>query len=106
MGKNLINIDVNPEKIEAFCKKWRIVELAFFGSVLRDDFGPESDVDVLVTYQSDYNLTLQDILSSEDELSVLLGRKAEVIERSSVEKSPNYIRRHHILSTARTYYVA
>jgi predicted nucleotidyltransferase len=100
------NIKLDPKQIEEFCKKWNIIEFSLFGSVLRDDFGPESDVDVLVTYLPNYKLTLDELLKSEKELSSLIGRRVELIERSSVEMSPNYIRRHHILSTARTFYVA
>jgi len=101
-----MKIELDRNSIAEFCQKWHIVEFSLFGSVLREDFRPDSDVDVLVTYQPDYQLTLQDLLSSEEELGNILGRKAELIERSSVEKSPNYIRKHHILSTAKTLYVA
>lgn len=100
------NIKLDPKRIEEFCKKWHIVEFSLFGSVLRDDFEPDSDVDVLVTYAPDYSLTLEELLHSEEELAAIVGRKVELIERSSVETSPNYIRRHHILSTAKTFYVA
>lgn len=101
-----MKIELDRKRIEEFCVKWHIVEFSLFGSVLRDDFGPGSDVDVLVRYHPDYTLTLQDLLCSEDEISGIVGRKVELIERSSVEKSPNYIRRHHILNTAQTFYVA
>ncbi len=99
-------IPIDQAAIEAFCRKWKIVEFSLFGSVLRDDFGPDSDVDVLVTFAPDSHWTLFDIVHAERELSKILGRKAEIGERSAIEKSENYIIRKHILSTARLVYAA
>jgi predicted nucleotidyltransferase len=79
---------------------------ALFGSVLRDDFRRESDVDVLVTFGPDSRWTLFDIVRIQDDLSDLLGRKVDLIERKAVERSENYIRRHHILESLRPIYVA
>lgn len=99
-------IDISPEKVTAFCKRWQIVELALFGSVLRDDFGPESDVDVLARFSPQARHTLLDLAQMQDEFSALLGRKADLIERVAVERSPNYIRRKAILQSAETIYAA
>lgn len=46
-------IEIPQEEVTAFCRRWQIVELAFFGSVRRDDFGPDSDVDVLVQFSTE-----------------------------------------------------
>ena len=100
------HIDIPPEKITAFCKRWRIAELALFGSVLRDDFGPESDVDVLVRFDPQARHTLFDLAQMQDELGTTLGRKVDLIERVAVEQSPNYIRRRSILQSAETIYAA
>lgn len=99
-------IDISPEKIAAFCKRWQIAELALFGSVLRDDFGPESDVDVLVRFDPQARHTLFDLAQMQDQLSTTLGRKVDLIEREAVERSPNYIRRRIILQSAETIYAA
>ena len=99
-------IDLPPDKVAAFCKRWQIVELALFGSVLRDDFGPESDVDVLVRFDRQAGHTLFDLVQMQDELSAALGRQADVTERVAVEQSPNYIRRRAILQSAETIYAA
>jgi uncharacterized protein len=80
--------------------------LALFGSVLRGDFRPESDVDVLVTFAADANWSIFDLMRMEEQLSTFLGRKADLVERRAVEQSENYIRRRHILSTAEPVYVA
>jgi predicted nucleotidyltransferase len=90
--------------IEAFCEKWQITEFALFGSVLREDFGPESDIDVLVTYAPDADRSLANHLAMYDEIEVLFGRKVDLINRESIERSRNYIRRRAILGSARTIY--
>ena len=95
-------LEVPDEAIAQFCRKWRIGELAFFGSVLRDDFGPESDVDVLVRFEEPVRWGLFDIAHMEEELTVMFGRRVDLIDRIAVEESPNYIRRRAILGSART----
>ncbi len=88
------------ERLTAFCQRWRIAELAFFGSVLRDDFRPDSDVDVLVTFAPDADWGLLDFVAMRDELSAILGRQADLVTRRSVENSGNWIRREAILGSA------
>jgi hypothetical protein len=87
-----MNIDVPRERIEEFCRKWHVTELALFGSVLRDDFRPDSDVDVLVTFEAGFRPALDDWLDMEDELAATLGRKVDLVEKSRVENP--FIRRH------------
>lgn len=99
-------IDIPPDVIADYCERWQIVELSLFGSVLRDDFGPESDVDVMVRFDPRARHTLFDLAGMQDELSTLLGRKTDLIERISVEQSANYIRRKAILQSAETIYAA
>ena len=99
-------IDIPSDRIATYCERWQIVELALFGSVLRDDFGAESDVDALVRFDPSARHTLLDLAKMQDELSALLGRQADLIERIAVERSPNYIRRKAILNSAETVYAA
>ena len=99
-------IDIPTRKIAALCNRWQVVELALFGSVLRDDFGPDSDVDILVRFDQGARHTFLDIVRMQDELSETLGRNADLIERAAVEQSPNYIRRRAILESAETIYAA
>jgi hypothetical protein len=101
-----MKIEIPKERISEFCRRWKIVELSFFGSVLRDDFRPDSDVDVLVTFAPDGRYSLFDLVHIEAELEKLLGRKVDLVERSAIEQSENYIRRKHILNSAHTVYVA
>jgi hypothetical protein len=99
-----IRIDLPMEKVEAFCRKWKVKELSLFGSVLRSDFRPDSDVDVLVVFEPDPQRSLLDVVAAEQELGELLGRSVDLVERESVEASENWIRRRNILGGARTVY--
>jgi len=97
-------ISIDHEKIAAFCQKWKITEFSLFGSVLREDFGPDSDVDVLVTFADDARWSLFDIVHMEDELKEIFGRNVDMAERKAIEHSENYIVRRGILSSARAVY--
>jgi predicted nucleotidyltransferase len=90
--------------IEAFCKKWGVTELALFGSVLRDDFGPGSDVDVMVTFADSAKRYFGDKLDMEDDLAAAFGRPVDVLQRELVERMRNPIRRRSILGTAKVIY--
>ena len=100
------HIEIQREKLEEFCRRWEIVEVAFFGSVLRDDFGPDSDVDVLVRFDERPHHTLFDMVRMEEELKGLLGRDVDLVSRRAIEASRNYIRRKAILESAEVIYAA
>lgn len=97
-------IDVPDEKIAAFCRRWQITELALFGSVLRDDFGADSDVDVLVSFGEGARHTLFDLDDMEHELKEIFGRKVDLVSRRGIEASRNYLRRNSILKSAQAIY--
>ncbi len=99
-------LEIPLDKIEAFCRKWKIKELALFGSVLRDDFRPDSDVDFLVTFVEGAHWSFYDMVDMQDELKEILGREVDLVERRAVERSENYIRRRHILQSLEPVYVA
>jgi predicted nucleotidyltransferase len=99
-------ITLPDEWLADFCKRWKIAEFALFGSVVRDDFQPDSDIDVLVTYAPDSHTTLFDEVEIELELEAFLGRKVDVASRRGVEQSRNPIRRKAILDSARVIYAA
>ena len=101
-----IQTELPRATIEVFCRKWRIVRLDLFGSALREDFRSDSDLDFLVTFSPESNWSLFDLVEMEQELSAALGRKVDLVERSGVERSHNWIRRQEILGTARQYYAA
>ncbi|MBC6420867.1 MAG: nucleotidyltransferase family protein [Hormoscilla sp. SP5CHS1] len=102
--KNM-KVKLPEEKIEEFCRRWQITELAVFGSVLRDDFRPDSDIDFLVSFAPDENWSLFDLVDMERELAAIVGRKVDLIEKVAIERSHNQLRRKEILSTAQTFYV-
>jgi predicted nucleotidyltransferase len=106
MTETQIKIKVPQGRIADFCRRWKIIELALFGSVLTDDFGPDSDVDILVRFAEDATWSLFDLVTMQEELKQLFGREVDLVERQAVENSENYIRRRHILSTVETVYVA
>ena len=97
---------VSEVELEQFCRRWAISELALFGSALRDDFGPESDIDVLVTFAAEADWGLLDHVQMEAELAELLGREVDLLSRRAVERSQNPLRRQEILATAQTIYPA
>lgn len=99
-------IDQYKETIGDFCRRWQIVEFAVFGSALREDFGPDSDIDVMVTFGPDAQWSFQHWLEMIDELERIFGRRVDLVERRAVETSKNYIRRKHILNHLERVYVA
>jgi hypothetical protein len=98
------NVEVTLEQITAFCQKWHIVQFELFGSVLRDDFRPDSDIDVLVTFAPGMGGTLYNLVDMEDELKAVFGREVDLLQRPVIEKSANYIRRRNILSSTKRVY--
>lgn len=104
MGK--VNIDLPKDKIAEFCKKWKIREFSIFGSVLREDFQPDSDIDVLVTFSEDAKHTLFDMVHMKEEIEQIFGRKVDLVSRRGVESSRNYLRKEAILGTAEAIYAA
>lgn len=90
-------------QIEDFCRKWRVAELSLFGSVLRDDFSSESDVDVLVTFSSDAQVSLLDFVEMQEELQEILRRKVDLVSKGGLR---NPFRRHEILTTRQIVYAA
>jgi predicted nucleotidyltransferase len=105
MAQSIVAPSLIPnETIQAYCKKWGICEFALFGSVLRDDFNENSDIDVLVTFCQGIEYTLADLIAMGDELEMLFGRKVDLIDRYTVENSRNYLRRNIILQSMQVIY--
>jgi predicted nucleotidyltransferase len=73
-----LHVRIEHERVAEFCRRNPIRRLAFFGSVLRDDFGPESDVDVLVEFAPRSRVTLLDMVRMQDELSEIIGRRVDL----------------------------
>lgn len=101
-----VNIPLPMDTIRACCQRWNVVEFALFGSVLRDDFRDNSDIDVLVTYLPGTRLTLNALLTMGDELEALFGRPVDLLDRETVANSRSYLRRQIIFDTAQVIYAA
>lgn len=101
MKNRTINIPL--DRIEAFCRKWKIKEFALFGSVLREDFRPDSDIDVLVAFEPDGGITFDNRVEMLDELAEIFGRQIDLVEKDAIR---NPFRRHDILTTKEVVYAA
>jgi predicted nucleotidyltransferase len=102
-------LGVDPERIAEFCRKWQIKELALFGSALNDEFRPDSDVDLLVTFwdpKRSFGPWMGELGEMQKELEQLFARPVDFVLRESVERSENYIRRRSILQNLVPLYVS
>jgi predicted nucleotidyltransferase len=99
-------IALDRRRLDALCRRWKITELALFGSWLRGDNTAQSDVDLLVTFDPDAGWSLFDFVRMQDELSDLLKLKVDLVSRRGLERSRNPIRPKEILSTAKVIYAS
>lgn len=99
-------IEINRENIAAFCKRWQVSEFSVFGSVIRDDFVEDSDVDILVSFEPSVRRTLFDMVHMQQELEEMLGRGVDLVTRRAIESSRNHLRREAILSSAKVVYAS
>ena len=93
------------DQINKLCQQWQIIELSLFGSILRDDFPGDSDIDILVAFAPTANWGLLDRAQMQEELEAVLSRRVDLISKRAIDRSSNWIRRKEILSTAQTIYV-
>jgi len=98
-------LNIPRRKLTAYCRRQRIKKLAFFGSVLRDDFKSTSDVDVLIEFEKGYTPGLA-FFTMPEELKKILGREVDLLTFQGIEASRNPIRRKAILDSAKVFYVA
>ncbi len=96
-------IAIDRDRIQAFCHKWKVVELSVFGSALGRDLRPESDVDVLVSFAPDAGWSLYDWVDMTAELKVIFGREVDLVEKEGLR---NPFRRHAILTTREVIFAA
>ena len=102
----MANFEIPEKGIAEFCRRHHIRRLDLFGSVLREDFRPDSDIDVLVKFEAGSEPGLLQFPDMERELEAIPNRKVDLVEREAVEQSENYIRRRHILRSLKPVYVA
>jgi predicted nucleotidyltransferase len=99
-------LDIDRAALGEFCRRWKVRGLELFGSVLRSDFRPDSDVDILVDFEPDAAWSLLDHEAMRLELGGLLGREVDLVSKRAVERSGNWIRRKAILESAVPLHVA
>jgi hypothetical protein len=99
----MLRIPVDQDRIADFCRRWNITQFSLFGSVLRDDFRPDSDVDVLVVFAPGTELGWEDWEKMEQELEAIFGRHVDLVEKDAVR---NPFRRRDILKTHQVVYAA
>ena len=98
-----VQLPIPKKEIAAFCKRWEVTELSLFGSVLRADFRPDSDVGVLVTFSPKAEISLFDLVQMKLDLEEIFRRPVDVIEKDALE---NPFRKREILKTAQVIYAA
>ena len=96
-------IQIPLRQIEDFCRRWKIKEFALFGSVLREEFRSDSDIDVLVSFEPDGGFTFDKRVEMLDELTTIFGRKVDLVEKDTIR---NPFRRREILTTKEVVYAA
>lgn len=97
-------LGITGDQLQEFCQNAQISELALFGSVLRDDFRPDSDIDILVTFEPDCKISLLDFVGLEYQLQDLLNRNVDLVSKKAVECDRNWLRRQEILNHYQTIY--
>ena len=96
-------IEIPMDKIIAFCHKWKIKEFSLFGSVLRKDFRPDSDVDVMVSFEENAGWDLFDIVDMKEELQTIFAREVDIVEKGAIR---NPFRRQSIMTHREVLYAA
>ena len=99
----LQRVTVTEDQIADFCQRWQVREFSLFGSILRDDFTDQSDVDVLVVFEGSYDLNT--LIDMKEELEALFGREVDLIVKKNIETDPNPYRRKEILGSAKVIYL-
>ncbi|HUT47542.1 MAG TPA: nucleotidyltransferase family protein [Sedimentisphaerales bacterium] len=96
-------IEISESQLAELCRKWKVTELSLFGSILRDDFGPDSDIDVLVVFQTDAPWSMWNLMDMKAELEALFDRPVDLVEKEALR---NPWRKRRILSTYEVVYAA
>jgi uncharacterized protein len=97
-------VPLPKDQIADFCAHWHVAELSLFGSVLREDFHSQSDIDILIAFTPEADWGLLEHVQMQQELKAILGRGVDLVSKRAIERSSNWIRRQEILSTAQLIY--
>ena len=97
-------IELDSPAVLEFCRKWRVTELTAFGSIVRDDFGPNSDIDFIIEWEKDAPWDLCDYMDQVEELQRHFGRKVDLLSRFALEHDANWLFRKYVLSSTEPVY--
>lgn len=97
-------LGLSTEEIVQFCQQWNIMEFALFGSVLSNQFHPNSDIDILIRFAPNTRQGLLTLAKIKHALEAQIGRKVDIVLKESIENSENWIRRNDILKSAQIIY--
>ncbi|MGA2172766.1 MAG: hypothetical protein ABSG82_07135 [Sedimentisphaerales bacterium] len=100
------HIEIPKDKVDAFCRQHHICDLGLYGTVLHEDFRPNSGIGVLVGFEQGHRPGPIRMGAMQEELTKIFGQNVNLVERQAVEKSENYIRRRHILKSVEPVYAA
>ena len=98
-------LGISFQILDQFCQKYKITELSVFGSILREDFNFDSDIDLLIKFDPKAHISLMDMIKIENEFKILLKRNIDLVSKKAIENSKNWIRRQNILDNAEIIYV-
>jgi predicted nucleotidyltransferase len=101
-----VNLGIKASIIADFCRRWKIKQLAVFGSAAAGVLRPDSDIDLLVTFDPNAGWTMFDHYRMENELTELFAREVDLVNVRALEENPNGIYRQHILNSAKVVYAA
>ncbi len=99
----VLAVKIPDEEIAKFCQRWKVKRFYLFGSVLRDDFTSESDIDVMVEFFPDASVGWK-IVTMNDELEAIFNRQVDLTTKRGIEESDNWLRRRNILNSATLIY--
>ena len=102
----VINLGMTSEQMSDFCRRWKVKELAVFGSAAAGKLRPDSDIDLLVTFAPDADWSMFDHYQMEEELTGILGREVDLVSIKAAHENTNPISRREILKSARQIYAA
>ena len=103
MSETTVHTDLPMPQIEEFCRKYGVAEFCLFGSVLREDFGPKSDIDIMLKFKAGRGFTFENTPDIQEELEAMFGRSVDVIEKGRIR---NPFRQHAIMNSYRVVYAA
>lgn len=106
-GNNMIhNVEFDKNELDLMCQKWKVKQLSFFGSVIREDLNSKSDIDILIEFQPDAIITLSKFERIRMDFERFFNRKVDLVSKRAVINSRNVVRKNAVLSNFRVVYGA